>query len=109
MWAHGFLSISAMLMVIGSVSGAILMGLALRGSIPTVGWVAMILSQPAHLAFLVFPSPLIDALAWGLIALAFAFCAVAVLRTPDDEWDLPPLSATSELAPSHQAEQGEPE
>jgi hypothetical protein len=109
MWAHGFLSISAILMVIGHVSGAILMGLALRGSIPTVGWVAMILSQPAHLAFLVLPSQLIDALAWGLIALAFAFCAVAVLRTPDDEWDLPPLSATSELAPSHQAEQGEPE
>jgi hypothetical protein len=109
MWAHGFLSISAILMVIGHVSGAILMGLALRGSIPTVGWVAMILSQPAHLAFLVLPSPLIDALAWGLIALAFAFCAVAVLRTPDDEWDLPPLSATSKLAPSHQAEQGEPE
>jgi hypothetical protein len=95
MWAHGFLSTTATLMVIGHVSGAILMGLALRGSIPTVGWVAMILSQPAHVAFLVLPSPLIDALAWGLMALALAFCAVAVLRTPDDEWDLPPLSATS--------------
>jgi hypothetical protein len=95
MWAHGFLSITAMLMVIGHVSGAILMGLALRGSIPTAGWVAMILSQPAHMAFVVVPSPLIDALAWGLMALALAFCAVAVLRTSDDEWDLPPLSATS--------------
>jgi hypothetical protein len=30
-----------------------------------------------------------DALAWGLMALAFAICAVIVLRTSDDEWDLP--------------------
>ena len=107
MWAHGFLSLSAMLMLIGSVSGAILMGLALRGSIPTAGWLAMILSQPAQLVLVVLPSPVIEAVAWGLMALAFAFCAVAVLRTPDDEWDLPPLPATSELAPSHQEDQGE--
>jgi hypothetical protein len=33
-----------------------------------------------------------DALAWGLMALAFAICAVTVLGTPDDEWDLPPRS-----------------
>jgi hypothetical protein len=29
-----------------------------------------------------------DALAWGLMTVAFAFCAFRVLRTPDDEWDL---------------------
>jgi hypothetical protein len=98
MWAHGFLSFSAMIMVIGHTSGAILMGLALRGSIPTAGWLAMILSQPAHVAFAVLPLPAIDALAWGLLALAFAFCAVAVLRTPDDEWDLPPKSTEGEEA-----------
>jgi hypothetical protein len=96
MWSHGLAGISTLLVVIGHVLGAILMGLALRGSIPTVGWVAMILSQPGHVfAFIVFPSPVMDALAWGLMALAFAICAVTVLRTPDDEWDLPPLSTTS--------------
>jgi hypothetical protein len=96
MWSDGLAGISTLLVVIGHVLGAILMGLALRGSIPAVGWVAMILSQPAHvLAFVVFPSPVMDALAWGLMALSFAICAVTVLRTPDDEWDLPPLSATS--------------
>jgi hypothetical protein len=90
MWSDGLAGISTLLMVIGHVLGAILMGLALRGSIPTVGWVAMILSQPGHVfAFVVFPSPVMDALAWGLMALAFAICAVTVLRTPDDEWDLP--------------------
>jgi hypothetical protein len=93
MWSDGLAGISTLLMVIGHVLGAILMGLALRGSIPTVGWVAMILSQPGHVfAFIVFPSPVMDALAWGLMALAFAICAVTVLRTPDDEWDLPPRS-----------------
>ena len=93
MWSDGLAGISTLLMVIGHVLGAILMGLALRGSIPTVGWVAMMLSQPGHVfAFVVFPSPVMDALAWGLMALAFAICAVTVLRTPDDEWDLPPRS-----------------
>ncbi len=81
-----------MIFVIGQLLGAILMGLALRGSIPTVGWIAMILSQPIH--FLAFALNMFDpaALAWGLTALAFACCAVTVLRTPDDEWDLPPRS-----------------
>jgi hypothetical protein len=93
MWSDGLAGISTLLMVIGHVLGAILMGLALRGSIATVGWVAMILSQPGHVfAFVVFPSPVMDALAWGLMALAFAICAVTVLRTPGDEWDLPPRS-----------------
>ena len=93
MWSDGLAGISTLLMVIGHLLGAILMGLALRGSIPTVGWVAMILSQPGHVfAFVVVPSPVMDALAWGLMALAFAICAVTVLRTPDDEWDLPPRS-----------------
>jgi hypothetical protein len=93
MWSDGLAGISTLLMVIGHVLGAILMGLALRGSIPAVGWVAMILSQPGHvIAFVVLPSPVMDALAWGLMALAFAICAVTVRRTPDDEWDLPPRS-----------------
>ena len=93
MWSERLAGISTLLFVIGHILGAILMGLALRGSIPTVGWLAMILSQPGHVfAFVVFPSPVMDALAWGLMALAFAICAVTVLRTPDAEWDLPPRS-----------------
>jgi hypothetical protein len=98
MWSEGLAGTSAMIMVIGQLLGAILMGLALRGSIPAVGWIAMILSQPIH--FLAFALNMFDpaALAWGLTALAFAFCAVTVLRTPDAEWDLPPLSTEGELA-----------
>jgi hypothetical protein len=91
MWDEWLTGTSVMIMVVGQTLGVILMGLALRGTVPAVGWVAMILSQPVHI--LAFAANLVDpaALGWGLMALAFACCAVAVLRTPDDEWDLPPV------------------
>jgi hypothetical protein len=44
--------------VLGHILGAILMGLALRGSIATVGWLAMLLTTPMHvLAFVVLQCP----------------------------------------------------
>lgn len=90
-WSTGVSGISTGIFVLGHVLGAILMGLALRGSIPTIGWVAMLLSQPAHaVAFVVLQNPVVDMFAWGLMALAFAVCARVVLRTPDDEWDVGP-------------------
>jgi hypothetical protein len=91
MWSTGPSGVSTALFVVGHVVGAILMGLALRGSIPVVGWLAMILSQPGHvIAFVVFQNVVADSLAWSLMALCFVVAAVAVLRTPDDEWDLAP-------------------
>jgi hypothetical protein len=59
-----------------------------------IGWLAMILSQPGHVvAFVVFQNVVLDSVAWGLMALCFVMAAIAVLRTPDDEWDLPPRQA----------------
>ncbi|QBR92268.1 hypothetical protein [Nocardioides euryhalodurans] len=95
MWSQGLAGVSALLMVVGHVVGAILIGLALRGSIPTFGWLALVLSQPGHVIAFVIGAPVADALAWGLMSIGFACCSVAVLRTPDDEWDLPPLPAGS--------------
>jgi hypothetical protein len=90
-WSTGASGLSTALFVIGHVVGAILMGLALRGSIPTIGWLAMILSQPGHVvAFVVFQNVVMDSLAWGLMALCFVIAAIAILRTRNDEWDLPP-------------------
>jgi hypothetical protein len=90
-WSVGLSGISTLLFVIGHVLGAILMGLALRGSIHPIGWIAMLLTQPGHVfAFVVLPNHVTDALAWSLMTVAFAFCAVKVLRTADDEWDLAP-------------------
>lgn len=90
-WSTGASGLSTAMFVIGHVLGAILMGLALRGSVPLIGWLAMILSQPGHVvAFVVFQNVVMDSVAWGLMALSFAIAAVAILRTPDDQWDLPP-------------------
>ncbi len=91
MWAEGLTGASVTIVAVGQILGAILMGLALRGTIPTVGWVALVLSQPVHI--LAFAANVFDpaALAWGLTGVAFACCAVTVMRTPDDEWDLPPI------------------
>ena len=52
------------------------------------------ISQPIHfLAFVVLDNQYVDALAgWGFTAVGFAAVAVALLRTRDDDWDLPPSS-----------------
>lgn len=92
MWSEGLAGVSTGVFVLGHVLGAILMGFALRGSIPTLGWVAMLCTTPAHvIAFVVLQEPVLDMAAWMLMALSFGYCAVAILRTPDDEWDLPPV------------------
>jgi hypothetical protein len=91
--ASGVFSLSVALFVFGHILGAVLMGLALRGSIPAAGWIAMAISQPLHfVCFVVLQNAVLDAMAWGLTAFAFVVCAVAVLRTPNDAWDLPPRS-----------------
>ncbi len=90
--SSGVFNLSTGLFVIGHVVGAVLAGLALRGTIPTWAWVALAVSQPAHfVSFVVLQNAVLDAASWGLTAVALTVCAVTVLRTPDDEWDLPPL------------------
>lgn len=86
----GLFGLSVGLFVIGHILGAVLMGLALRGTIPAYGWVAMAISQPLHfVCFVILQNVVLDAMAWGLTAFAFVVAAVVVLRTPDDDWDLP--------------------
>jgi hypothetical protein len=92
MWSSGLPGISTSCFVLGHITGAILMGLALRGSIPTVGWLAMLLTTPVHvLAFVVLQMPALDLAAWLLMTLAFVCCAIKIVQTTNDEWDLPPL------------------
>lgn len=94
LWSDGLAGISTGVFVLGHVVGAILMAFALRGSIPTLGWVAMLLTTPAHVvAFVVLQMPALDMAAWLLMTLSFGYCAVAILRTSDDAWDLPPLNS----------------
>jgi hypothetical protein len=92
MWSSGIPGVSTSLFVLGHILGAILMGLALRGSIATVGWLAMLLTTPMHVvAFVILQLPALDMAAWLLMTLAFVCCAVKIIKTPNDEWDLPPL------------------
>lgn len=92
MWSSGLPGFSTSLFVLGHILGAILMGLALRGSIATVGWLAMLLTTPVHvLAFVVLQIPALDMAAWLLMTLAFVCCAVKIIKTPNDDWDLPPI------------------
>ena len=96
MWSVGLAGFSTTLFVLGHIVGAVLMGLALRGSIPTLGWLAMLLTTPVHvLAFVVLQVPALDLAAWLLMTVSFAFCAVRIIQMPDDEWDLPPLGAAA--------------
>jgi hypothetical protein len=96
MWSSGIPGVSTSLFVLGHIFGAILMGLALRGSIATVGWLAMLLTTPVHvLAFVVLQMPALDMAAWLLMTLAFVCCAIKIIKTPNDEWDLPPLGMSS--------------
>jgi hypothetical protein len=51
----------------------------------------MPLTTPAYVvAFVVLQIPVLDMAAWLLMALSFAICAAVIVKTPDDEWELPP-------------------
>jgi hypothetical protein len=97
-WATGLVSFSSWLFTFGSLAGGVLIGLALRGRIPLAGWLAVAASQPLLFAqWAAFPTNGtgigLDAAARGLLALGFVICAVAVLRTTNDNWDLAPRQA----------------
>jgi hypothetical protein len=84
LWSSGLAGFSTDLFAGGHIVGAILMGLALRGSIPTLGWLAMLLTTPAHVVvFVVLQMPVLDLLSWLLMTVSFGYCALAIVRTPD--------------------------
>ena len=80
----------------GHIIGMVLLAVALRRARVLPRWAAVVLgiSQPIHfVAFVVLQNQYVDAVAgWGLTAVGFAAVAVALLRTRDDDWDLPPTT-----------------
>ena len=90
--AHPTSNIAAGLFVLGHVTGTVLLGAAMWHSRTVPRWAALVtaLSQPLHfIAAVIVVSPSLDLIAWGMNAAGFAVAAGAVLRLPDDEWDLP--------------------
>jgi hypothetical protein len=45
--------------------------------------------------FVFLQLPALDMAAWLLMTPAFAYCAVKIIKTPNDEWDLPPLGLST--------------
>ena len=86
----------------GHILGMVLLAVALRRARVLPRWAAVVLgvSQPIHfLAFVVLDNQYVDALAgWGFTAVGFAAVAVALLRTRDDDWDLPRHPASSHIS-----------
>jgi hypothetical protein len=80
--------------VLGHILGMVLLGIALLRARAVPRWVAIALmvSQPMHLvSAVIIPSRLLDlTLGWGLTTVAFAAVAVTILRTRNEDWDLPP-------------------
>jgi hypothetical protein len=88
---HGVFGVGIGLFVIGHIAGAVLLGCALWDVVPRWASVALIVSQPLHfVAFVILQNRYLDAASWGLTALGLTACAAVVLRTADDDWDLPP-------------------
>lgn len=85
----GVMGLSSGLFVIGHVVGMVLLGLALWPVLPRWASVAITVSQPLHfVCFVILQNLWLDAAAWGLAVAGFAACSVAILRTPDHEWDV---------------------
>ena len=62
-------------------------------AVPVWAGIAVLVSQPLHfVAFVIVGNQALDACAWGLTALGLAVAAVRVLRTPNDAWDVAPVS-----------------
>jgi len=90
---HMTTAIAAGVFVLGHVLGTVLLGVAMwhSGAVPRWAAVLTVVAQPLHfVAAVIVGSPSLDLVAWGMNAVGFAAVAVAVIRLPDDEWDLPP-------------------
>ena len=87
-------TIALTVFVVGHILGTVLLGIAMfRSRVVARGWaVAMAISQPLHLLAAMTGNHPLDLFAWGMTTLAMAAAAVALIRLPDDEWDLPPAT-----------------
>jgi hypothetical protein len=98
-WSQPPVVTALILFLVGMVVGGILLGVALWRSRVAPTWMALalIVSSPLHL---VLPSGVtaVTALGWALTAVGYAAASLALLRTPNDEFDLPPVAAAARTA-----------
>ncbi len=86
----------ALTFVIGHLIGMVLVAIAVVRARVVAWWVGALIAvaQPIHVvSAVVVPNRLLDVvLGWGATTVGYAIVAGAVLRTSDDEWDLPPTA-----------------
>jgi hypothetical protein len=93
--ANATVSVLFGLFVLGHELGTLLLGLALARSriVPVWAGVAVMVGIILHpVAIFLLHLRLLDAASFVLIAIGFTVAARVVLATPNDAWDLPPLT-----------------
>lgn len=85
------------ILVVGHLAGTAMLGIALWRVLAVRLWAAaaIIAGDFGHLAAHTAGSRGLDVAAFGLLAAGCAVAACAILRTPNDEWDLPPRQASA--------------
>jgi hypothetical protein len=94
---HPTSNIAVAVFVLGHVIGTVLLGLALLRSRTVPGWAAIVtvIAQPLHfVALVILGSRELDIFAWAANGVAFAVVGYVIVKTPDDEWELPPVRTT---------------
>ncbi|WP_066936898.1 hypothetical protein [Microtetraspora fusca] len=93
----GLSAIPGLVFVVGHIVGTLLLGvLAYRARLtPRPAAIALTFSQPLHLTAVILNISWMDLTAWGATAVGMAFLGVRILRTPDEEWDLPALPVSA--------------
>ncbi|MEV4622594.1 hypothetical protein AB0J74_28270 [Asanoa sp. NPDC049573] len=83
-----------MVFVLGHLLGMLVLGIGLWRSRAVPAWVGILFGASPFLhAVAMGVGPAVDAIAYGLLAVATIACAVTLARTPDAEWDLPARTA----------------
>lgn len=99
-WSHFMANpaivIMTLIFVVGHLTGTAMLGIALWRVLAVRPWAAaaIVAGDFGHLAAHTIGSRGLDVAAFGLLAVGCAVAARAILRTPDDDWDLPPRDAS---------------
>lgn len=98
-WSFPSVGILALIFLIGQTVGFVLLGVALWRARVVPAWLAAVLalSGPAHL--LAPGGNAGSAIAWAMTAVGYAGASVALVRTRDEDFDLPPGAGTTPARP----------
>jgi hypothetical protein len=92
-WAHPAIGVNTLLFLLGQAVGLVILGIALWRARVVPAWAGILLavSGPAHL--LAPGGNTGGAIAWAMTAIGYTAVSVALWRTPDADFDLPPGGA----------------